>query len=208
MRQKIILLCALLLLALASSAVQAAAKPKQTVLIYGDSLSAAFGLQPEQGWPALAAKQLQARQISVINASVSGETSAGGLARLPAVLQRLQPQVLVLILGANDGLRGLDPAAMAANLSAMVQLAKRQKIKVLLIGVRMPPNFGPEYTQAFEQSFVDVAKAEQIAFLKFLLEPIAQDLREFQADQLHPTASAQPKIWAHVGKSLLALLSL
>jgi acyl-CoA thioesterase I len=207
MRAKIILICALLLLALASSAAQAAVKPQQTVLIYGDSLSAAFGLQPEQGWPALAAKELQTRKISVINASVSGETTAGGLARLPAVLQRVQPQVLVLILGANDGLRGLDPAAMAANLSAMVRLAKRKKIKVLLIGIRIPPNFGPEYTQAFEQSFVDVAKAEQVAFLKFLLEPIAQNLREFQADQLHPIASAQPKIWAHVRQALLPVLS-
>ncbi len=176
------------------------------VLIFGDSLSAAFGLQPEQGWPALAAVELAKRNITVVNASVSGETTAGGLSRLPEILKRYNPNIVVIALGANDGLRGLDPSAMQRNLAAMTKLAQAGKARVLLVGIRMPPNFGPEYTQAFEQTFVDVARIEHTELLKFLLEPIAGDRSAFQADQLHPVASAQPKIWAHVRTALLPLI--
>ncbi len=197
----------LLLVNAAFATAAAPAKPAKTsVLIFGDSLSAAFGLQPEQGWPAIAAVELAKQKITVINASVSGETTAGGLGRLPEILKRYRPSVVVIALGANDGLRGLDPSAMQKNLAAMSQLAQASKARVLIVGIRLPPNFGPEYTQMFEQSFVDVAKDEHTELLKFLLEPIAGDRAAFQADQLHPVASAQPKIWAHVRSALLPLI--
>ena len=179
---------------------------KTSILIFGDSLSAAYGLQPEQGWPAIAAVELAKRNVKVINASVSGETTAGGLSRLPEILKRHQPNVVVIALGANDGLRGLDPSAMQRNLVAMTKLAQASKARVLIVGIRLPPNFGPDYTQMFEQSFVEVAKLQQTALLKFLLEPIVGDRAAFQADQLHPVASAQPKIWAHVRTTLLPLI--
>jgi len=183
------------------------AKPAATsILIFGDSLSAAYGLQPEQGWPAIAAVELAKQNITVINASVSGETTAGVLSRLPEILKRYKPKIVVIALGANDGLRGLDPSAMQRNLAAMAKLAQAGKARVLIVGIRLPPNFGPEYTQMFEQSFVEVAEKQHTALLKFLLEPIAGDRAEFQADQLHPVASAQPKIWAHVRVAILPLL--
>ena len=177
------------------------------LLIFGDSLSAAYGLRPEQGWPALAAAELAKRNIAVINASVSGETTAGGLSRLPEILKRHRPNVVVIALGANDGLRGLDPSAMQRNLLAMTKLAQAAKARVLIVGIRLPPNFGPEYNQLFEQSFVAVAKDQKTPLLKFLLEPIAGNRSAFLADQLHPSASAQPKIWAHVRVALLPLIN-
>lgn len=195
----------MLLLALTANSV-AVVPGKTRVLIFGDSLSAAYGLQPEQGWPALAAVELAKQNIVVINASVSGETTAGGLSRLPEVLKRHRPNVVVIALGANDGLRGLDPSAMQRNLVAMTKLAQASKARVLIIGIRLPPNFGLEYNQLFEQSFVEVATQQRTPLLKFLLEPIADDNSAFQADQLHPSASAQPKIWAHVRKALLPLI--
>ena len=207
MMGKILMAFAILLAFTANSVAAGPIKPaKASILIFGDSLSAAFGLQPDQGWPALAAAELAKQNIVVINASVSGETTAGGLSRLPVILKRYQPNVVVIALGANDGLRGLDPNAMQRNLLSMTKLAQASKARVLIIGVRLPPNFGPEYNQLFEQSFADVAKLQRTPLLKFLLEPIAGDIDAFQADQLHPTASAQPKIWAHVRKALLPLI--
>ena len=198
---------ALVVLLAISTASIAAAKPAPTkILIFGDSLSAAYGLRPEQGWAVIAATELAKRNIAVINASVSGETSAGGLSRLPEILKRHRPNVVVLALGANDGLRGLDPSAMQRNLVAMTKLAQASKARVLIVGIRLPPNFGPEYNQMFEQSFVDVSVMQKTALLKFLLEPIAGDIGSFQADQLHPTAGSQPKIWAHVRAALLPLI--
>ena len=205
---KVVVALIMLLVFAANSIAAAPTKPAKTsVLIFGDSLSAAFGLRPEQGWPALAAIEMAPRNITVINASVSGETTAGGLSRLPEILKRYRPNIVVIALGANDGLRGLDPNAMQRNLIAMSKLAQASKARVLIVGIRMPPNFGPEYTQMFEQSFINVAKLEHSELLKFLLEPIAGDRSAFQADQLHPTASAQPKIWAHVRAALLPLIN-
>ncbi len=203
-----ILMAVVVLLAFAANSFAAGPlKPTKTsVLIFGDSLSAAYGLRPEQGWPAIAAAELAKRNITVINASVGGETSAGGLSRLPEILKRRRPNVVVLALGANDGLRGLDPSAMQRNLVAMTKLAQASKARVLIVGIRLPPNFGPEYNQLFEQSFVEVSLKQKTALLKFLLEPIAGDRSAFQADQLHPTAGAQPKIWAHVRAALLPLI--
>ena len=204
---KILIALIFLLTFAANSLAETPTKPAtKRLLIFGDSLSAAYGLRPEQGWPGLAAAELAKRNIVVINASVSGETTAGGLSRLPEVLKRHRPNVVVIALGANDGLRGLDPSAMQRNLVAMTKLAQAGKARVLIIGIRLPPNFGPEYNQLFEQSFVNVSKDQKTALLKFLLEPIAGDRRAFLADQLHPSAAAQPKIWAHVRVALLPLI--
>lgn len=183
------------------------AKSRGTVLVLGDSLSAGYGINPSQAWPALAKLDLAQRKVCVLNASVSGETTSGGLARLPALLQRHKPTVVLLALGANDGLRGLDPAEMAKNLSLMAQLSRAKSAKVLVVGIRLPPNYGLEYNEAFERSFRDVAKAEKAGLLEFLLAPIALDDAAFQADRLHPTAAAQPAIWQHVRPALLKVMS-
>lgn len=182
-------------------------KAQGTVLVLGDSLSAGYGINPAQSWPALAKRDLAGRKVCVVNASVSGETSAGGLARLPALVQLHKPSLLVLALGANDGLRGLDPAQLAKNLSAMAKLARVNGAKVLIVGIRLPPNYGPDYNLAFERSFKDVAHAEKAGLLEFLLAPIALDDKAFQADRLHPTAAAQPLIWKHVKPALLKALA-
>lgn len=165
-------------------------------MVFGDSLSAAYGLQVEQGW----AWQLQDRlrvsgdEREVINLSVSGETSGGGLARLPDALERYRPSILVLELGANDGLRGLSVPRMQRNLTTMVQAAQAIDAQVLLIGMRLPPSYGRRYVQAFEAVYPNVAQATGATLLPFLLEPIALDESLFQEDRLHPTAEAQPII--------------
>jgi len=141
----------------------------------------------------------------VINASISGETSAGGRSRLPEALRQHRPRVVILALGANDGLRGLPLAQLRDNLEAMVRAAKGAGAKVLLVGMRLPPNYGP-YANQFNALFAAVAKQEQTALLPFLLEPIALDDAAYQPDRLHPTAAAQPRILAHVWTALRPLL--
>ena len=180
----------------------------QTILVFGDSLSSGYGLAREQSWPALLEQRLQASHLpyAVVNASISGETTAGGLTRLPEALAVHKPAILVLALGANDGLRGLPLAQMRANLSAMIRAAKQPGRKVLLIGMQLPPNFGPDYTAEFARSFKDVARAQKVALLPFLLEPAAADPAAFQADNLHPVAEAEPKVLDHVWKALKPLL--
>ena len=186
----------------------AAAHAAQTVLVFGDSLSAGYGLGNGQSWPALLAKRLESEKPawSVANASISGETTAGGRSRLPAALERFKPAVAVIALGANDGLRGLPDAQMRANLTAMVRTAKARGARVLLAGVRLPPNYGADYTARFEQAYRQVAAAEKVPLLPFLLEPIALDAAAFQADGLHPTAAAQSKILEHVWPALKPLI--
>jgi acyl-CoA thioesterase I len=190
-----------------------AAKPAEdarsrTVLVMGDSLSAAYRLSTPQGWVALTADRIakQAPGWRVVNASVSGETTAGGRARIARELQRVKPDVVVIALGANDGLRGLPLAQTRANLDAMVTAAKSRGAKVLLIGMRLPPNLGGAYTKGFEENFRAVAKKHDIALLPFLLEPIMLDRSAFQGDNLHPTAAAQPKLRDHVWPKLAPLL--
>jgi len=185
-----------------------AAAAEQRILIYGDSLSAGFGIGVSQSWPALLGQRLQAKgsRYSVSNASISGETTAGGRARFAAALARFKPTVVILALGANDGLRGLPVGAMKDNLAFMVKLAKKQKIKVLLVGMQLPPNYGAKYRDEFDAAYRDIAKREKIALLPFLLEPIALDRNAYQADGLHPTAAAQPKLLDHVWSALQALL--
>ena len=180
----------------------------KTILIFGDSLSSGYGLAREQSWPALLDQRLQTSHLPyvIVNASISGETTAGGLTRLPEALAIHKPAILVLALGPNDGLRGLSLAQMRANLTAMIRAAKQPDRKILLIGMKLPPNFGPDYTAEFARSFKDVARAQKVALLPFLLEPVAADPAAFQADNLHPVAEAEPKILDHVWKALKPLL--
>ncbi len=186
----------------------AAAAPSRTVLVLGDSLSAAYGLAASQGWVALTAQKMRTTHPKwrVVNASISGETTAGGAARITAELKRTRPAVVVVELGANDGLRGLSLAQTRANLDKIVGASTRSGARVLLVGMRMPPNFGPVYTQGFEKNYVDLSKKYQTAFLPFLLAPIATERKNFQADNMHPVAAAQPRLRDHVWPALQPLL--
>lgn len=181
---------------------------QHVVLVMGDSLSAGYGLAASEGWVSLTAQKIAQEKPGwgIVNASVSGETTAGGAARIADELARNKPQVVVIELGANDGLRGLPLAETRTHLAAMIDAAQAAKAKVLLIGMRLPPNYGPDYTQGFETLFADLAKQKQIAFLPFLLEPVAADDTAFQADRLHPNAGAQPKLRDHVWRALAPLL--
>ena len=181
---------------------------EQRILVYGDSLSAAFGIAVSHSWPALLEQRLRTSgsPITVTNASISGETTAGGRARFAATVTQFKPAVVILALGANDGLRGLPVQAMQDNLAFMVSLAKKHGARVLLIGMHLPPNYGPKYTQEFDAAFRDLARREKVALLPFLLEPVVLDQNAFQADGLHPTAAAQPKILDHVWTALKPLL--
>jgi acyl-CoA thioesterase I len=182
---------------------------QRTVLVMGDSLSAAYGLSAAQGWVSLTAQKIAKEKPGwrVVNASISGETTAGGAARIADELKRNKPSVVVIELGANDGLRGLPLAQTRANLAKMVAAAKTAHAKVLVIGMRLPPNYGPDYTRQFEQLFRAVSQQHNTALLPFLLQPIATDNRAFQADHLHPVASAQPKLRDHVWPALAPLLN-
>ncbi len=197
----------MLLLALALPALAWAAAPR-TVLVMGDSLSAAYNLAPEQGWVALVGEKLAAEQPGwrVANASISGETTAGGASRIAAELQRHAPSVVVIELGANDGLRGLPLAQTRANLERMILAAQATGARVLLLGMRLPPNYGPQYTEGFERNYRELAEAHGTALLPFLLEPIATDRDAFQPDNLHPVAEAQPRLRDHVWPALAPLL--
>jgi acyl-CoA thioesterase-1 len=202
-------LLAMLVAALAAQAA-IAAPAQRTVLVFGDSLSAGYGMAARQGWVALLGERLAARKPGwkVVNASVSGETTAGGVSRIAKVLQRTDPDVVVIELGANDGLRGLPLQATRDNLARMVDAAEASGAAVLLVGMRMPPNLGRAYTEGFEANFRAVAKDAGVPLLPFLLEPVADDPGAFQADDLHPTAAAQPKLLEHVWKALAPLLAL
>ena len=192
---------------LAALAQEAVAQPARTILVMGDSLSAGYGIRPEQSWPALLARRLQEKRpdYSVVNLSISGETTAGGRARFAAALDRHRPGIVILALGANDGLRGLPLSQMRDNLAAMIDAARQSKARTLLAGMRLPPNYGP-YADEFQRSFSELAQQRQTALLPFLLEPVATHPRYFQSDQLHPTAEAQPLILEHVWVTLAPLL--
>jgi len=178
------------------------------LLVFGDSLSAGYGIPREQSWPALLDQRLnkEGRPYTVVNASISGETTAGGRARLEAALRQHHPTVVVIELGANDGLRGLPVEQMADNLTALVRMARQAGAKVLLVGMRLPPNYGPDYVSRFEGTFPTVAKKEKAALLPFLLEPIAREANAFQQDGLHPVAAAQSRLLDHVWSALKPLL--
>lgn len=195
----------LLLFALLFTATPALAA--RTILVMGDSLSAGYGIRPDQAWPSLLAARLAEKRLdySVANLSISGETTAGGRARLPDALRQHKPAIVVIALGANDGLRGLPLAQMRDNLAAMLDAARAAGARTLLIGMRLPPNYGP-YAAEFDAAFRDTAALKKSAYFDFLLAPIAAERRYFQADNLHPTADAQPLILDAVWLRLQPLL--
>lgn len=179
-----------------------------TVLVWGDSLSAGYGLRPQQNWPSLLGERISAARLphKVVNASISGETTAGGLARLPAALEAHKPSVVVIELGANDGLRGLPVPAMIANLQAMIDASREAGARVLLIGMRMPPNYGPDYTSRFERAFQELAKTNKLRLVPFMMDGFADKPAYFQRDGIHPIADAQPLILDTVWRELKPLL--
>ena len=186
----------------------ATAQEPRTVLVVGDSLSAAYGLAAEDGWVALTEERLgtEAPGWQLVNASISGETSAGGKARIVDALVRHRPRVVVIALGANDGLRGLPVDTMRANLAWMIGAAHGAGARVVLVGMRMPPNLGPDYTRDFAASYPLLADRFGTGLVPFLLEPIAMDRASFQDDNLHPAADAQPTLRDHVWPALSPLL--
>jgi acyl-CoA thioesterase-1 len=184
-------------------------EPKSPIiLIMGDSLSAGYGIDQSKDWVTLLKKRLKSNGYSyrVINASISGETSRGGLSRLPGEL-RQKPHIVVIELGANDGLRGLSLDSLRDNLEQMILLSQNAGAKVLLIGMRMPPNYGPQYTNGFHKIYKDLAKQFNTGLVPFLLDGVATRRDLMQADNLHPIAQAQPILLGNVWPGLLALLS-
>ncbi len=199
-------IAAFLLLVGADLAFPAAGAGGRSVLVLGDSLSAAYGIPVEAGWVALLAERLAPRGWEVINASVSGETSAGGARRLPELLARHQPQVVILQLGGNDGLRGLSPSALEGNLERMIVKAGEAGAKVLLLGIELPPNLGEPYRAEVRDVYRRLAQRHRLAFHPFFLGAIALEPGMMQPDGIHPTAAAQPAMLQAVWPLLEPLL--
>jgi acyl-CoA thioesterase-1 len=189
------------------SAALAHSAPK-TVLVLGDSLSAEYGLTRGSGWVALLEQKLKAEKVDarIVNASISGETTSGGRTRLPALLAQHKPALVVIELGANDGLRGLPVAAADANLRAMVDMARKDDAQVLLVGMRMPPNYGRDYTERFFSMYKTISTQMKAPLVPFMLEGVAEKPALFQADRLHPTAQAHPVILANIWPKILPLV--
>jgi acyl-CoA thioesterase-1 len=186
----------------------AAAAAEKSILVLGDSLSAAYGIPRQKGWVALLEERLKRERPDyiVVNASISGDTTGGGRARLKPLLDKHRPAVLVLELGANDGLRGMPVVLMRTNLDAIIREAQASGARVLLVGMRMPPNYGEVYAQSFEAAFREVARTHRIPLVPFLLEDFADKLEFFQPDRIHPTEEAQPLMLERVWKELRPLL--
>lgn len=180
----------------------------QTLLVVGDSISAGFGLNTDQGWVSLLQQRLQKEGYAykVVNASISGDTSAGGLARLPALLSGEKPGLVVIELGGNDGLRGQPPQQLQQNLASMVAASQRAGARVLLLGMRLPPNYGERYTQAFVRAYEQVAQASQVPLVPFFLDGVGGVPQLMQADGIHPTAAAQPRLLENVWPQLKPML--
>lgn len=185
-----------------------AAQATDTILVVGDSISAGYGLAQGQSWPSLLEKRLREQRLdySVVNASISGDTTAGGRSRIGAALDRARPTVVIIALGGNDGLRGLPIAALRDNLHAMIEAVRARKARVVLAGLKLPPNYGPDYTRAFEQSYAELARRHKAALVPFLLDGVAEKRELFQPDGIHPVAEAQPQILDNVWKVLKPLL--
>jgi acyl-CoA thioesterase I len=192
---------------MAASAANAYSAPK-TVLVLGDSLSAEYGLARGAGWVALLEQKLKAEKIDarIVNASISGETTSGGLTRLPALLEQHHPSVVVIELGANDGLRGLPVASAETNLRTMVDMAKKDHARVLLVGMRMPPNYGRAYTEKFFGMYKDISQQTKSPLVPFMLEGVADKPALFQDDHMHPLAAAHPTILANIWPKFSALI--
>ena len=185
-----------------------AAADGPVILVMGDSLSAAYGLAQNEGWVSLLQRRLRGGGFPhrVINASISGETSDGALARIQAVLERWQPAIVILETGANDGLRGLPLARLRKNLEALIDACRRRDARVLLVGMRLPPNYGPDYTRDFARLYADLARGARVPLVPFLLEGVALDPGLFQSDGLHPNGRAQARILDNVWTALRPLL--
>lgn len=207
-----VLYCALrrsLVLAWLLLALSAQATTEQKILVLGDSISAAYGMSLEQGWVAQLANRLQEQspQYTVVNASISGETSAGGLRRLPQLLQEHQPAVVIIELGANDGLRGYPLEVLRNNLTQLVKLSQQAGTKVILLPMEVPPNYGARYTTGFRESFYEVAGATDSVLAPFILDGVATNPKLTQEDGFHPTSEAQPLMLANVLPTVSRVLS-
>jgi acyl-CoA thioesterase-1 len=182
----------------------------QTLLVLGDSLSAAYRLKPEEGWVALLQNRLveQGSDIKVVNASISGETTQGGLTRLPELLNRHQPNWIVLELGANDGLRVTPIPRIEQNLRALIDQSQEAGAEPIIVGIQLPPNYGPRYTRRFFELYESLAQEYELARVPFLLEDVALKPELMQSDGLHPTAEAQPivleQVWPTLSSVMLA----
>lgn len=178
----------------------------KNILVFGDSLSAGYGIAIEKGWVNLLQQELQRTQsgFSVVNASISGETTVGGKQRIAKALKQHKPAIVIVELGANDGLRGYKPADIDANLSMIITRSQRSGAEVLLIGIELPPNYGASYTRKFRELYPHLAKKYRVALLPFMLKGITAD--QFQPDNLHPAAEAQPQIMLNVLQELKQLL--
>lgn len=194
--------------AINGSAPQAADSRQPVILMFGDSVSAGYGIRVERGWVNLLAQKISqlGYGFRVVNASVSGETTSGGLSRLPHALEVQHPSILILELGGNDGLRSLPLETTRDNLDKMIQLARAQSIKVLLVGMRLPPNYGERYTTGFQKMYADLAQQYKVPLVPFLLEKVALDPALMQADGIHPTEPAEPLLLDTVWPKLEPLL--
>ena len=194
------------ILLIMTAAASCPAHAANTILVFGDSLSAGYGIATEQSWPSLLQKELQrkGREYRVVNASISGETTSGGRQRITGILQQHRPEIMILELGANDGLRGLGITTIETNLNEIIKAARQSRASVLLVGMKLPPNYGETYIAQFEKIFPRLAKQHRIRLLPFLLEGVSA--QQFQPDNLHPTAEAQPLLMRSVLKELTPLL--
>ncbi len=174
------------------------APTSERIMVFGDSLSAAYGLNPADGWVALMSTALTPRGVTVVNASISGETTRGGLNRIQGDLQRQKPTIVLIALGANDALRGLPVADTRKNLDAIIAAVRSAKARPVIVGIQIPPNYGLDYTKSFSAVFPALAKQYKLPLVPFLLDGIAEKLELFQPDRLHPVAAAQPKILENV----------
>ncbi|GJL81646.1 MAG: esterase TesA [marine bacterium B5-7] len=177
-----------------------------TLLVMGDSIGAAYGVATDRGWVALLQRRLEGRGFEIINASISGETTAGGLRRLPDLLESKQPDLVIIELGGNDGLRGLPVKQMYDNLAGMIKQSLDSRARVLLLGMRIPPNYGPAYSDAFAGVYQRLAKDFDVSLESFFLEPVALDFNLMQNDGIHPTAEAQPLLLEHIWPSIQLML--
>jgi acyl-CoA thioesterase-1 len=198
----------LLVFALAASAGVASTPAPRTIVVLGDSLSSGYGIRVQEGWVSLLAQRLTSEGYGyrVINASVTGETTQGGLSRLPRALELHKPDIVVLELGGNDGLRGLPLAASRENLRKMITLARASKARVVLAGMMIPPNYGQRYTNEFRDMFGTLASAHSVALVPFLLDKVALDQNLMQDDGIHPNARGQPRILENLWPTLKPLL--
>lgn len=185
-----------------------AASAPRTVVVLGDSLSAGYGLKIQEGWVHLLEQRLAAQgyEYRVVNASVSGETTQGGLARLPRVLELHEPEVVIVELGGNDGLRGLPLATSRRNLERTIELARKADARVVLVGMEIPPNYGPKYGQQFRDMYAALSKQYQLAFVPFLLDKVALNPALMQADGIHANARGQPQLLENLWPKLKPLL--